>query len=86
MPARTVTVIASRSTVRMPTSRSGRSSSPSVTAMSVKEWPEPTIFTRRPERRDATTASLTSEALTGVISWAGWAVDRPDQLSQRSMV
>ena len=63
VPASTVTVIASRSTVRMPTSRSGRSSRPSATAMPVKEWPEPTILTVRPWVRAATTASTTSAGL-----------------------
>ena len=53
--------------------------------MSVNEWPEPTIFTRRPDARAATTASATSATFAGVITCAGWAVDRPDQLSQRSM-
>ena len=42
------TVIATRSTSTTPTSRSGRSSHPSVTATSVKEWPAPTIFSRTP--------------------------------------
>ena len=85
VPASTVTVIASRSTRAPRRSRSGRSSRPSARAMSVNEWPEPTIFTVRPWRRAATTASTTSAVLEGDSTWAGRAVVRPDQLSQRSM-
>ena len=85
VPASTVTVIASRSTARMPTRRSGRSIMPSATAIPVNEWPEPTIFTVRPSARAATTASTTSAGLAGAVTRTGWALSRPDQLSQRSM-
>ena len=71
VPASTVAVIADRSTLRMPTNRSGRSIRPSVTAMSLKEWPVPTILTRRPCRRAASTASTTWSGLVGESTCAG---------------
>ena len=80
VPASTVTVIASRSTAVTPVSRWGSSSSPSVAAMSVNEWPDPTIFTRSPWARAATTASRTSPASPGAIVCVGRTVVRPDQL------
>ena len=80
VPASTVTVIASRSRELIPTNRSGRIISPSLTAMSVNEWPLPTIFTGNPSRLAAITASATPAASSGAITCDGLAVASPDQL------
>ena len=80
VPASTVMVIASRSTPTTPRRLSGRSSRPSVRAMSVKEWPVPGILTTSSWWRADSTASTTSPASCGVSSPLGCAVLSPDQL------
>ena len=82
MPARAVTVIASRSTCVIPASFSGRSRTPSAAAIAVNEWPVPTIFTVRPAARAATTASATSGTSRGVSTCCGLTVTSPLQFVQ----
>lgn len=78
VPARTVT---SRPAIESrPVSRSGRSSTPSVSAAPVNECPDPAIRTRSPSRTAARTASATSPASAGDTVRAGRATWSPAQL------
>jgi hypothetical protein len=53
-----------------------------VTAMSVNEWPEPTIVTLSPRSRAATTAAATASLSSGATVWTGSARARPHPFSQ----
>lgn len=57
VPAATVTVPAVRSISRIPASACGRTSTPSVAAAAVKEWPVPTALTFSPSSAARRTAS-----------------------------
>lgn len=83
VPARAVTVIASRSTSTTPRMPSGRSSVCSGAAIAVNEWPVPTILTVVPASRARRTASTTASTDVGVATSLGAASSRPDQLRQR---
>ncbi|MGY3679172.1 hypothetical protein ACVWXU_002795 [Streptomyces sp. TE33382] len=80
VPASTVTVIAVRSTSRIPVSSSGRISTPSVAAAAVNECPVPTGFTRRPSSRALRRASASSSTEAGDTARTGRAVTLPAQL------
>ncbi|CAM5375395.1 hypothetical protein SCALM49S_01241 [Streptomyces californicus] len=80
VPASTVTVIASRSMSRIPVSRSGRISTPSVAAAAVNEWPEPTGFTFSPSAPALRSTSASSSTDAGDSVRAGLAVTVPAQL------
>lgn len=86
VPASTVTVIALRSMSRMPVSRSGRISTPSVAAAAVKEWPVPTGFTRSPSACARRTTSTSSSTDAGDSVLAGRAVTVPAQLRHALVV
>lgn len=86
VPASTVTVIAARSMSRMPVSRSGRISSPSVAAVAVNEWPVPTGFTFRPSSDALRSASASSSTEAGDTALAGRAVTFPAQLCHALVV
>lgn len=80
VPAATVTVPASRSIACIPESAWGRTSTPSVAAAAVKEWPVPTAFTRSPSSAARRTTSWSSPTEVGVTTRAGAAVTLPAQL------
>ena len=80
MPAAAVTVIASRSTPRIPVWWVGSSIVCSGAATSVKLWPVPTIFTVVPAARAAVTAATTSSVVRGAYTSTGSAEASPDQL------
>ena len=82
MPAPTVTVpdVASTSTNR--SRRSNRTWTPSATAMSLNEWPDPTALTRRPSRTADFTVAATSSVSTGTVIRSGVEHARPLQLCQ----
>ena len=82
VPAYAVTVIASRSTPRIPVIPLGRSITSRGAEMAVKLWPVPTIFTVDPSRRAAVTASATSSTEVGVATVRGSADSRPAQFCQ----
>ena len=79
MPASAVTVIASRSTSRMPLSRVGLSSVPSGAAIAVKLWPVPTILTVDRSARARSTAARIAAVSAGSTTRSGRADSRPDQ-------
>src|SRR5690606_32750576 len=80
VPASTVTVPAARSISRIPVSRPGRTSSPSVAAMEVNECPVPTALTGMPSSAARRTAAASSSTEAGVTSRAGRTVTLPPQL------
>ena len=54
-----------------PPSSSTRSITPSVSAVSVNEWPEPATRIFRPAAAAAATASASSSRLRGRVNFAG---------------
>jgi hypothetical protein len=79
VPAATVTVPPSRSNSRMPVSRSGRMSIPSVAAAAVKECPVPTALTCSPSSAARRTASASASVVEGETVRAGAVATLPAQ-------
>ena len=86
VPASTVTVIAVRSISRIPVSRPGRISTPSVAAVEVNEWPVPTGFTLRPSAAAVRITSASSSTEAGDTVRTGRAVTLPAQLRHAPVV
>ena len=85
VPARAVTVIASRSTATIPLIRPGVSIVCSGTPIGVKLWPVPTIFRVEPSARAFPTASTIASASDGCTTRVGRDVSRPDQLRHSTL-